>query len=127
MLSVLIVDDDADTADMLAELLESYGCRVRVACSGRDALIVLDAERPDLVFLDIELPDMLGYEVAPAIRRRCGGDVRLIAFSGLPGAAPRERARAAGCERFVGKPFRSSDIKAALGNIARQARAARQN
>jgi CheY-like chemotaxis protein len=115
MCSVLLVDDDADASDLLAEHLQSYGCQVRVACSGCDALILAEHEAPDVVLLDIVLPDMLGYELAPLLRRVCKRPVRIIAATGLRGPDVPERARRSGCDSFLAKPLRGIDVRVALG------------
>ena len=66
---VLIVDDNADAADTLGELLRTLGATVSVAHSGRAALDALDSFEPDAVVLDIGMPEMDGYEVARRIHR----------------------------------------------------------
>ncbi|MEG1055898.1 MAG: hybrid sensor histidine kinase/response regulator, partial [Janthinobacterium sp.] len=60
---ILVVDDNCDAADTLAELLEMYGHTVRTAYTGAQATERTLEFKPDIVFLDIGLPDMSGYEV----------------------------------------------------------------
>jgi CheY-like chemotaxis protein len=67
-LSVLVVDDNIDAADMLAGIIEVIGHRCVVAHNGAEALRQAPAVRPDLVFLDIGMPGMTGYEVARTLR-----------------------------------------------------------
>ena len=67
---VLVVDDNVDAAETLAELLDLWGCEVRVAHDGLAALDTAVDYHPDIVFLDIGLPGMDGYEVARHIRQR---------------------------------------------------------
>jgi len=83
-LSILVVDDVADSADSLAELLGCHGYAARAAHSGAEALRAADAERPDVVILDLAMPAMDGWELAGlfAVRERAP---RLICLSGMDG------------------------------------------
>jgi len=80
---VLVVDDDADSAETLCELLCIEGYDASHALSGGAALSAVAARRPDAVVLDIGMPDVNGFEVAKAIRASADGHlVRVIALSG---------------------------------------------
>ena len=68
-LRILVVDDNADAAEMLQAVLEMSGHAVAVAYDGTAALARAASFRPDAVFLDIGLPDRSGFEVAQALRR----------------------------------------------------------
>src|SRR5437899_2869540 len=82
-LRVLVVEDNADTADSLAILLKLRGADVRVARSGPDALTAASETELDVVLLDIALPGMDGYNVARRIRELpAGKNPRLIAITG---------------------------------------------
>lgn len=76
---VLVVDDNADAADILATLLAAFDCTVKVAYSGSEALALGDALRPQLVILDIAMPDMDGCETALRMRARSWGQQARIA------------------------------------------------
>ncbi|HET7538853.1 MAG TPA: response regulator [Polyangiaceae bacterium] len=67
---VLIVDDNHDSAELLALLLEREGHETRMVHEGREAIAVASAFQPDIAFLDIGLPDMDGYDLAYALRER---------------------------------------------------------
>lgn len=60
MASLLIVDDDVDTGDLLADLLRDEGHDVQVARNGREGVAQLRARGPDLVLLDVEMPVLTG-------------------------------------------------------------------
>ena len=113
-LNVIVVDDAADNAEVLAEFVESYGHRVRIADCGAAALKLIEQEPPDLVLLDIGLPDMDGYQVAATIRARYGGGARIVALTGFSGAEERDAAQKAGCDAFVVKPIGASQIRELL-------------
>lgn len=65
---ILVVDDNADAADLISDLLQAYGFNVQVAYGGTDALTAARATLPTLMFFDIGMPYMDGYQVATAIR-----------------------------------------------------------
>lgn len=113
-LSILVVDDSEDNAEMLSELLAERGHLVRTASCGSSALELLDVNLPDVVLLDVGLPDMDGYEVAATIRSRFGDRVRVVALTGFSGTEARERAQRAGFDDFLVKPFHVENVEAAL-------------
>ena len=103
---ILVVDDNADAADMLAELLRMDGHDVTVAYSGQQALERAAACLPSYVFLDIGLPDMNGYQVATGLRALAGMESAfLIALTGYGQARDRELAMNAGFDEHVVKPM----------------------
>ncbi len=119
---ILVVDDNADAADMLAELLGIDGHEVKVAYSGQQALERAADFRPDYVFLDIGLPDMSGYQVASKMRDMEGMDQAfLIALTGYGQARDRELAMNAGFDEHVVKPMDFAKISSLQLN-ARQPR-----
>ena len=119
---ILVVDDNADAADMLAELLGIDGHTVSVAYSGRQALQVALDEQPAFVFLDIGLPDMSGYDVAARMRDLPGMEFAfLIALTGYGQTRDRDLAMNAGFDEHVVKPIDLAKI-AALKLSTRQVR-----
>lgn len=117
---ILVVDDNADGADMLAMLLKLDGHEVETALSGLDALERVQSFRPDLAVLDIGLPGLDGYEVARRIRASEVGDaIRLIAITGYGRQSDRERARAAGFAAHLVKPVEYSDLQRVLAEVSR--------
>jgi len=111
---VLIVDDEADTADALATLLGLEGYRVRIAGDGERALSLWSEEPAEVVLCDLALPGPLnGYDVARALRAAPPGPY-LIAYSGYGQAEDRERTREAGFDEHLIKPAPIERIQAAL-------------
>jgi CheY-like chemotaxis protein len=102
---VLVVDDNADSANGMARLLKLSGHVVRVAHTCPDALASAREHGPEVVVLDIGLPGMDGYEVA--VRLREIAETRascIIALTGYGQPADRARARAAGFDHHLTKP-----------------------
>ena len=107
----MLIDDSLENAELLAELIESYGHRVRTAPTGTAALELLSEHATDLVFLDLSLPDMTGADVARAIRARWGAACRIVAWTGYSDPERREGAAQAGCDGFMLKPLRMDQLE----------------
>jgi two-component system, chemotaxis family, CheB/CheR fusion protein len=105
-LRVLLVDDNLDAVESLAELLELEGHEVKVAADGASGLAQARAFRPDVVVCDIGLPGELdGYAVARAIRADATlSRTYLVALTGYASADHQRRAREAGFDRHLAKP-----------------------
>lgn len=104
-LRVLVVDDNADAAEMMAAVLEVEGYQAALAHSGPVALESARASRPDAVLLDIGLPGMDGYEVARQFRQQPDlADVLLIAVTGFGQEQDIQDAAAAGFDHHLIKP-----------------------
>ena len=102
---VLVVDDNLDAAEMLAEWLGAIGHGVRVAADGPTALEIAAEFKPDVALLDIGLPVMDGYEVARRLREQPGcAKIRLIALTGYGQESDHDRSRRAGFEDHLVKP-----------------------
>jgi CheY-like chemotaxis protein len=102
---ILVVDDNADAADSLAEVVRSMGHHAEVAYSGLTALQIAADGRFDLVMLDIGMPGMDGYEVARRLRRIVGPATHIVAVTGYGAEEDRRRSREAGFDDHVVKPM----------------------
>ena len=121
-LLVLLVEDNRDGAQMLADVLASGGHRVHLAPDGRAALAMAPRLAPDVVLCDIGLPDMDGYALAHALRKEPAlAHTRLIALSGYAQKEDRARAEQAGFEAHLVKPADLDELERVLGVIARTA------
>jgi signal transduction histidine kinase len=102
---VLIIEDNLDGGDTLAQALELSGHRAHVARDGRSGLALAREIRPDVIFCDIGLPDIDGFEVARAIRREAAlSGVRLIALTGYAQSEDLTHATEAGFDSHIAKP-----------------------
>ncbi|MES2786991.1 MAG: PAS domain S-box protein [Pseudomonadota bacterium] len=110
-LTVLVVDDNVDAAQTLAMLIEAMGHAVHVLHDPRGALQCAQEVRPDLCLLDIGLPHIDGIRLAQMLREAPGLEAsRLVAVSGYGQEIDRERALAAGFDRFFVKPMDESAL-----------------
>ena len=82
--SILLVEDEADTAHVVSELLTREGFRVVRAANGQQALRVIESgERPDLIFCDLMMPVMSGWEFVAELRRSAElASIPIITWSG---------------------------------------------
>jgi CheY-like chemotaxis protein len=102
---ILVVDDNEDSAETMARLLELSGNQVRCAGDGLAALEAIDRFDPEIVLLDIGLPKMNGYEVCRAIRRnRSIHQPIVVALTGWGQENDREESKAAGFDHHLVKP-----------------------
>ncbi len=120
---ILVVEDERDTADMLAAYFESQGFEVLLAAWGKDALQATAQKVPDLILLDIRLPDIDGYEVCRQLRQQRRTQTTPIIFL----TEKRERMdRLQGLELgavdYITKPFDIQELRLRVRNALRRAK-----
>jgi CheY-like chemotaxis protein len=123
----VIIDDNEDVAQTLADVLEIAGHRVEIALTGRSGIELVRRVRPQFVICDLGLPDLDGFEVARILRQ--DGSLRatrLIALSGYTQQEDQERAREAGFDSHVAKPPSPDELNALLADGPRAAHAGRR-
>ncbi|WP_411883242.1 PAS domain S-box protein [Polaromonas sp. YR568] len=113
--AVLVVDDNRDAANSLAEILRLMGCQVKVAYDGPTALALFREQAPQAVLLDLGMPDMNGYEVLTALRALRGGEQATVAaLTGYGTDEDKQRALAAGFDEHLTKPLDFAALQAFL-------------
>lgn len=116
---VLLIDDNIDAAESLAQLLALSGHDARIAGDGARGLALADDFRPEVVFCDLGLPGMSGYEVAKALRSRpFGRDIVIAALTGYGQPGDREKTAQAGFDAHLVKPVDPSVIESFLDDCA---------
>ena len=113
---VLVVDDNADSAQSMALLLgRMWGQLVEVALDGEEALARASSFRPDLVLLDLGLPGLSGYDVAERLRGPAGSDApMLVAMTGWGNDDDLRRSSAAGFAHHLVKPVDLDRLRALI-------------
>jgi CheY-like chemotaxis protein/anti-sigma regulatory factor (Ser/Thr protein kinase) len=102
---VLVVDDNVDAAQTLAEYLRMEGHRVESALDGEAALRIAEVLHPEVAFIDLNMPRMDGAEVARRLRLTpWGREARLVAITGMGQQADISRTREAGFDEHITKP-----------------------
>jgi PAS domain S-box-containing protein len=112
-LSILVVDDEPEVAALLAEILERAGHTVVIAGDGAEALALSEGRAVDAVFCDMRMPVMDGPRLLSAFRAMPGRSTVPFIFVTGDHLGPSAAARPDGCA-VVGKPFRPSEVLAAL-------------
>ena len=117
--SVLVVDDDPDNRDVLAEYLTFCGFRVACACNGAEALSLADEIEPQVVLMDLAMPGLDGFEATRRIKARSLTKRTVVcAITALARAVDRQAALDAGCDAVFVKPF---DVTVLVAEIERLA------
>jgi PAS domain S-box-containing protein len=116
---VLIVDDNVDSADCLAMVVQLQGYACQIAYDGPTALTLAAQFKPHIALLDIGLPGMDGYEVAREFRKRpeTEGTI-LIAMTGWGQEEDRHQSKDAGFEKHLVKPVDPAGLEAVLAEVA---------
>jgi CheY-like chemotaxis protein len=115
---VLVVDDDPDSAESMARLLQHSGHEVDVALDGKTALQRARAKQPDVVLLDICMPGMDGYEVARQLRAMFQNKVQLVASTALGSEEDRKRCLEAGFDLHLVKPVDPTEVRNLVREVA---------
>jgi PAS domain S-box-containing protein len=115
---VVVVDDNLDAAETLAEFLSDDGHDVRLAYDGPSSLEAIRGHKPDVVFLDIGLPRLDGYEVARQLRREHGDRIILVALTGYGQAEDRRRTKEAGFDHHLVKPVQLEALSKVLSQAS---------
>jgi CheY-like chemotaxis protein len=121
-LSVLVVEDQPDSREALAEGLESFGARVKTAASVKDALLCLEKETPNLMISDIAMPLADGFELIRKVRERIPSEqMPAIAITGLSRPAERVKAIAAGFQVCLVKPASLEQLSQSIQRLTARA------
>ena len=103
---ILLVDDDPRLVNIVAMYLNIEGYEVATAQNGEEGLQEIEAQQPDLVILDVMMPGMDGLEACRRIRGNPQtANLPVLMFSALSGEDDIERARLAGANHLITKPF----------------------
>src|SRR5262245_26737078 len=98
---ILIVDDDHDTADTLARLIQTFGYEAKAVYDGLQAVEQLNTFSPDMALIDIGMPQRDGYETVSRIRQQGGTHVILVAVTGWSRDEDKRRAYDSGFDLHV--------------------------
>ncbi len=112
---ILVAEDHEDNRQILRDLLASGGFEMIEARDGEQAVATAEASHPDLILMDIQLPVIDGYEatrrikVQPALK-----DIPIIMVTSYALSGDDEKARQAGCDDYVAKPYSPRQLLAKI-------------
>jgi CheY-like chemotaxis protein len=116
MARILIIEDEANNLDVARRIVRGAGHEALTATDGLLGLEIARREHPDAVLVDLLLPKLDGWSVTRAIREEpWAKKIPIIAVSALAMQADHERAREAGCDDFVTKPYAPAELRVLLG------------
>jgi len=117
---ILVVDDTPQNVKLLTDLLTVKGYAVVTAASGPEALVRIEADRPDLVLLDVVMPGMSGYEVCQRIRAdKANGIMPVVMVTALDPVSERIKGLDAGADDFLTKPINIPELLARVRSLLR--------
>lgn len=117
---ILIVEDKANSRELLRTVLEQQGYSVQEALDGEDALAKIRAQAPDLILMDLQIPRRDGYEVLREIRNTpalAGIPVVAVTANAMPG--DREKVLAAGFTGYIAKPVALTQLRDEVNRLLR--------
>ena len=118
MPKILIVDDELDVREFSRNFFRKRGLDVRVASDGKEALLLIEQDLPDLILLDVRMEGMSGIEVLRELRRR-NVTVKVVMVSGTEDEEIVKEASGLGCLGFIHKPLVLEELKrVVLSHIA---------
>jgi len=123
--TVLVVDDDQDTCDLIRNILEERGANVVTANSAEVALALYRLHPPDIIVSDMRLGSSDGYAFIATIReynREYRGFTPAIALTGFRYPGDEDRAIRAGFNAYIYKPFKPADLIAMIARLLREQR-----
>ena len=123
-LKVLVVDDEADTRELIGEVLRECGSEVIVSCSAAEALAALEQHKPDILISDLGMPDEDGYSLIEKIRAlpsERGGDIPAAALTAYARAEDRMRVLRSGFQFHLPKPVDSAELVTVVASLAGRA------
>ena len=118
---IMVVDDEADTRNLLTRLLSECKGEVRAVASAADAIAEVKRHKPDLIISDIGMPGMDGYQFIHEVREldaSQGGAIPAIALTAFARSEDRTRAMMAGYNMHVAKPIEAQELLATVANLA---------
>ncbi len=108
--TILVVEDDATTAQALARRLEASGYRVFSEAWGAKALETAAKQALDLVILDLRLPDMSGYDVCRELKKSYGPWLPVLMLTGMNRDKDQLKGFSHGADAYLTKPFKSQEL-----------------
>lgn len=112
---VLIVEDQADNRAILRDLLSNAGYDLIEATDGEEGVALAESKRPDLIVMDVQLPIIDGYEATRRIKSNAAlRSIPIIAVTSYALSGDEMKARAAGCDAYVAKPFSPRQLLAKI-------------
>ena len=122
-IEILVVEDNADTRELIAFVLEQSGAKAIAVASAREALETLSHSQPDILLSDIGMPEMDGYTLMRQIRAlppEQGGNIKAIALTAFAAEIDYQQAMSAGFQQHISKPIMPDRLIGAIASLVKQ-------
>ena len=126
MPTILLIEDDAQVADLLARYIEREGYRFLHAATGRAGLDIVQAHHPVLILLDINLPDLDGWSILRRLRQDEEENPAIIMLTARSDEPDRLMGLDLGADDYIVKPFSAREVVARMKAVLRRVAASRQ-
>ncbi len=112
---ILVVEDQEDNRQIIRDMLSATDYEITEAENGEEALAAVAKQRPDLILMDIQMPILDGYEATRRIKADPAlGAIPIIAITSYALSGDEQKARAAGCDDYVPKPYSPRQLLAKI-------------
>ncbi len=112
---ILVVEDQEDNRQIIRDMLSATDYQITEAENGEEALAAVAKQRPDLILMDIQMPILDGYEATRRIKADPGlRSIPIIAITSYALSGDEQKARAAGCDDYVPKPYSPRQLLAKI-------------
>ena len=112
---VLVVEDQPDSRQIIRDMLAPTDYEITEAENGEEALAAITQQRPDLILMDVQMPIMDGYTATRRIKADAAlRSIPIIAVTSYALSDEEKKARAAGCDDYVSKPFSPRQLLAKI-------------
>lgn len=117
---ILIVDDNAQNAELLEAYLESLDANIRIAADGVDAMEKIAEKKPDIILLDIMMPRMSGFEVCRRVKKdEKTRNIPIVMVTALNELGDIERGVDCGADDFLSKPINKLELITRVKSLLR--------
>ncbi len=118
-MTILLVDDNPPSRELMREILEASGHAIAEAANGRDALELIYQNPPELVFLDLQMPILDGFSVIRKLRNDARfRSLPVVAVTASAMLGDRERAIAAGFDSYIAKPISLAEVRKQVDQLS---------
>jgi two-component system, cell cycle response regulator DivK len=112
---ILVVEDQPDSRQIIRDMLAATDYEIIEAENGEEALAAIAKQRPDLILMDVQMPIMDGYAATRRIKADAAlQSIPIIAVTSYALSGEEKKARAAGCDDYVPKPFSPRQLLAKI-------------
>ncbi len=119
-IKLLLLEDDTQLSEIIAEYLEENGCGVTVASDGQEAIDKIYEERFDILLLDVKVPYINGFDLLSKIRSE-GNETPAIFLTSLNSMDDLSKAFESGCDDYLKKPFELKELLLRVKTISKRA------